>query len=534
MRAAGKAAVFSSFAGSGVLRGKARPHLFFGGKLNMMNWRTNQVSEKRQAKKPGLLLKTAVVAALLFSTAAVSMAADPAVTAGKGSGSIVISAGTATADGSNAIAIGTNARAPGANSTVIGNGANTISSYSTVVGSGASVTGQNGSAFGDGSSAVSWATALGNSANASGRGAIAVGNGASASGIDSLATNIHSSAKGDHSIAIGYASKTDASFTSSVGPYASTSGYCATALGAVSEASGADSTALGRAANASVESGVAIGSYSKADREGGSSIGYDPVTGTNSTETSETWQGVLGAASIGSARRGTRQLTYVAAGEKDTDAVNVAQLKNLRTYATYTEGNGITITDQADGSHQVAVKKDVLDQIDTNKNNIAINTTNIAQNAQDIRSLNREVRKVGAGAAALAGLHPVDFDPDSKWNVAVSGGSYKDQQALALGAFYHPNDDTLLSLGTTVGYNDNMVTIGASFKVGERGNVKKVYPREAAKELTSLKKHVAEQDKKLASQDQRIGQLETMLKEQKEINEKQQQIIAKLAAKVGV
>ena len=70
--------------------------------------------------------------------------------------------------------------------------------------------------------------------------------------------------------------------------------------------------------------------------------------------------------------------------------------------------------------------------------------------------------------------------------------------------------------------------------VGERGNVKKVYPGEAAKELTSLKKHVAEQDKKLASQDQRIGQLETMLKEQKEINEKQQQIIAKLAAKVGV
>jgi uncharacterized coiled-coil protein SlyX len=89
-------------------------------------------------------------------------------------------------------------------------------------------------------------------------------------------------------------------------------------------------------------------------------------------------------------------------------------------------------------------------------------------------------------------------------------------------------------LGTTVGYNDNKVTVGASFKVGERGNVKKVYPGEAAKELTSLKKHVAEQDKKLVSQDQRIGQLETMLKEQKEINEKQQQIIAKLAAKVGV
>lgn len=79
-----------------------------------------------------------------------------------------------------------------------------------------------------------------------------------------------------------------------------------------------------------------------------------------------------------------------------------------------------------------------------------------------------------------------------------------------------------------------MVTVGASFKVGERGNVKKVYPGEAAKKLTSLKKHVAEQNKKLASQDQRIGQLETMLKEQKEINEKQQQIIAKLAAKVGV
>ena len=202
----------------------------------------------------------------------------------------------------------------------------------------------------------------------------------------------------------------------------------------------------------------------------------------------------------GGINAGGRKVTNVAPGEisaSSTDAVNGSQIHEL-------------------------------------KGSITNNTTHLTQLDNRVGDLDHRVNEVGAGAAALAGLHPVDYDPDSKWNVAVSGGSYKDQQALALGAFYHPNDDTLLSLGTTVGYNDNMVTVGASFKVGERGNVKKVYPGEAAKELTSLKKHVTEQDKKLASQDQRIGQLETMLKEQKEINEKQQQIIAKLAAKVGV
>jgi uncharacterized coiled-coil protein SlyX len=202
----------------------------------------------------------------------------------------------------------------------------------------------------------------------------------------------------------------------------------------------------------------------------------------------------------GGINAGGRKVTNVAPGEisaSSTDAVNGSQIHEL-------------------------------------KGSITNNTTHLTQLDNRVGDLDHRVNEVGAGAAALAGLHPVDYDPDSKWNVAVSGGSYKDQQALALGAFYHPNDDTLLSLRTTVGYNDNMVTVAASFKVGERGNVKKVYPGEAAKELTSLKKHVAEQNKKLASQDQRIGQLETMLKEQKEINEKQQQIIAKLAAKVGV
>lgn len=202
----------------------------------------------------------------------------------------------------------------------------------------------------------------------------------------------------------------------------------------------------------------------------------------------------------GGINAGGRKVTNVAPGEisaSSTDAVNGSQIHEL-------------------------------------KGSITNNTTHLTQLDNRVGDLDHRVNEVGAGAAALAGLHPVDYDPDSKWNVAVSGDSYKDQQALALGAFYHPNDDTLLSLGTTVGYNDNMVTVGASFKVGERGSVKKVYPGEAAKELTSLKKHVTEQDKKLASQDQRIGQLETMLKEQKEINEKQQQIIAKLAAKVGV
>ena len=419
-------------------------------------------------------------------------------------------------------------------------------------------------------------------ASADGQDSIAIGNDSKSSNDQTVAVGDTSEASGRKAVAIGYKASATDDHAVAVGSMAAASSTRTTAVGLLSQASGARSTALGSQAHADVEQGVAIGYASVSDRAGNSSNGYDPVTNASSTSSNMTWKGTYGAASVGNSGE-TRQITYVAAGEKDTDAVNVAQLKKLRTYATYQEGDGVTITDNSDGSHQISVAKGTMDQINTNTSDIAsnkdsidkntkdiaankdnidkntkdiasnkdsidkntkdiatnkdnisknaadisVNKDNIAQNARDIRGLNREVRQVGAGAAALAGLHPVDFDPDSKWNVAVSGGSYKDQQALALGAFYHPNDDTLFSVGSTLGNDDNMVTVGASFKLGSKGNIEKINPSQAAKEITSLKKEVAE----LKAENKE--QSETLAAQQKQLA-RQEILIQKLMAKTGV
>ena len=86
------------------------------------------------------------------------------------------------------------------------------------------------------------------------------------------------------------------------------------------------------------------------------------------------------------------------------------------------------------------------------------------------QSLTDDIKKVGAGAAALAGLHPQDYDPEDKWDFAVGYGNYRGQNASAVAAYYHPNEDTLINVGSTLGNGNNMVTAGVSFKFGPGGD----------------------------------------------------------------
>ncbi len=81
-----------------------------------------------------------------------------------------------------------------------------------------------------------------------------------------------------------------------------------------------------------------------------------------------------------------------------------------------------------------------------------------------------KVNKVGANAAAMANLHPMEFDPDSKWNIAAAIGNYGSESAAALGAFYRPNDDVMVNLSTTFGTGENMVGGGVSVRLGKGGN----------------------------------------------------------------
>ena len=142
----------------------------------------------------------------------------------------------------------------------------------------------------------------------------------------------------------------------------------------------------------------------------------------------------------------------VARGEKDTDAVNVSQLN------------------------------EAWDQINNN-------TTAITNIGNKVGELDSRIDEVGAGAAALAALHPLDFDPDDKWDFAAGYGNYRGENAVAIGAFYRPNEDTMFSVGGTVGNGDNMVNAGVSFKLGQ-GNGVSTSRVAMAKEIKDLRKEL--------------------------------------------
>ena len=122
--------------------------------------------------------------------------------------------------------------------------------------------------------------------------------------------------------------------------------------------------------------------------------------------------------------------------------------------------------------------------------NVQGDVTNLKK---DVSRLDKRVNKAVAGSAALAALHPLDFDPDAKWDFAAGYGHYHNGNAAALGAFYRPNEDVQLSVGSTVGNGETVVNAGLSVKVGAHSNVSR--SRVAiGKEVLELKKTVALQN----------------------------------------
>lgn len=113
----------------------------------------------------------------------------------------------------------------------------------------------------------------------------------------------------------------------------------------------------------------------------------------------------------------------------------------------------------------------------------------VAQNVQSISKLGNRINKVGAGAAALAALHPLDFDPDDKWDFAAGYGNYNGENAAAIGAYYRPNEDTMFSVGGSFGNGENMVNAGVSLKLGQ-GNHVSTSKVAMAKEIKDLRKEL--------------------------------------------
>lgn len=120
--------------------------------------------------------------------------------------------------------------------------------------------------------------------------------------------------------------------------------------------------------------------------------------------------------------------------------------------------------------------------------------TAINKNAAGIQRLDGRINKVGANAAALAALHPLDYDASEKWSVAAGVGNYGSENAMAVGAFYRPNEDVMLNMAGSFGSGENMVNAGISFKVGQRGA--KVVKAEGA-DVKALQEKVEAQDKEI-------------------------------------
>ena len=253
---------------------------------------------------------------------------------------------------------------------------------------------------------------------------------------DTVAIGSNAAASGENSVVIGKDSAVTGKNAIAVGVGHTVCGENSGAFGDPDNVHGHDSYAFG---NNNV-----IGDHSRDGEVGNNTF----VLGNNVTTTANNAV-VLGnnstaeednVVSVGSDEN-QRKIIHVAPGEKDTDAVNVSQLK------------------------------------------------------QSVSTLSQDLNKVGAGAAALAALHPEGFDAADKWSFAVGYGHYKNANAGALGAFYKPNFDTTLSIGGTIGNGDSMLNAGFSFKLGQRGAKLSRHASDSqlVKEVNALRAENAEQ-----------------------------------------
>jgi hypothetical protein len=190
----------------------------------------------------------------------------------------------------------------------------------------------------------------------------------------------------------------------------------------------------------------------------------------------------------------------------DDNTLNVRLAKDLTGLTSVTTGNttinnsGLTVK-TGDSNRNITVQDGKVDMGGNQIHNVAPGTAptdavNVSQLQQTGRAINQlgssldklgsRVDRVGANSAALAALHPLDFDPDDKLDFAVGAGNYSGANAVALGAFYRPNEDVMFSIGGSTGGGENMVNVGATFKIGQHNHVSN--SRVAmAKEIRDLK-----------------------------------------------
>ena len=359
---------------------------------------------------------------------------------------------------------GTTANEDGKGSVAIGEDAEALVDYAYAIGQNAKASNDNTIAIGNNTEATgAGAIVFGNESKVSGENSIAIGKGHTISGNNSGAfgdpdtvdadgsyvvgndSSVESGA--NESFVMGNSSKASAKRSMIFGNESKVSAEGGIVAGSKSEVSAKDSVAIGNNAKATMENSVALGSGSETTHMGGLDGKKEiEIPGTHTKYTNVKGESPVGTVSVGKPGE-ERTITNVAAGRIGPDS-----------------------TDAVNGSELYAVEQKV------------------EANTQDIVNLNNRIDKVGAGAAALAGLHPLDFDPDEKWDFAASLGSYKSEQAVAIGAFYRPNEDTMFSIAGTVGDGRNMINVGVSWKFGQKNRIS-ANRISSAKEIIELRKN---------------------------------------------
>lgn len=366
-------------------------------------------------------------------------------------------------DANNALAFGTNNSVTGENGFAGGNNA--------------TAAGRNSFAFGShAESLVEYTIAIGNQARTASYDSVAIGNGAFVSGESSVAFGRSNNVTGENSVAIGANNGTVAGGQSAVVGYNNKIGTQKEQLvfGSNSETTGQGALVFGTHAKALATDALAFGNNTIADKANSVALGTNSVTddavnqlqakvnnttyvfaGTDATSVVSV--GSKDRAGYGGVKHYVRQIQNVAAGRIDassTDAVNGSQL-----HAAYDAIN--TMSEDMDAHNRILANHE--QRIDVLEHQTHNALTNLKS---DISRLDGRVNKVGAGAAALAGLHPMEFNKDDKFSASIAYGHYHNANAVALGLYYRPNEKVLLGIAGTFG-SENMYSVSASFKFGK-------------------------------------------------------------------
>ena len=321
-----------------------------------------------------------------------------------------------------------------------------IGSKNTALGSSALAVGNEAKAQ------MSESIAIGHEAQADKTWGIAIGTRATASDVRSLALGHQAKSAGYKANAIGADATANGNHANAIGSSATATGDHAQAFGAGAQATGVRTNVFGSDAAATADYSIAIGNKANASTANSIALGADSTTRsatnvTSATVAGHTYGGFAGTSPVGSVSVGKageeRQIHNVAAGKISADS-----------------------TDAVNGSQLYSVANDLQTQINNSTpGQINNNITNLNNR---VGTVEKRVNKVGAGSAALAALHPLDFNPDDKWTIAAGYGHYHNANSAALGAFYRPNEDTMFSVGGTVGTGESQLNAGVSIRLGKR------------------------------------------------------------------